>query len=142
MPDRRIATAFPGLKSVGFRVTSPLEIDYNCVAWAADDTTRCWWPDARHYWPPGLPKEDTLDAMERGFELLGYTRCAEANFEPGFEKVAFFADADGRPKHAARQLPNGMWTSKLGGWEDIEHELHGLSGVHYGRVARLMKRPR
>lgn len=119
-----------------------MEIDYNCVAWAADDTTRCWWPDARHYWPPGLPKEDTLDAMERGFELLGYTRCAEANFEPGFEKVAFFADADGRPKHAARQLPNGMWTSKLGGWEDIEHELHGLSGVHYGRVARLMKRPR
>jgi hypothetical protein len=60
--------------------------------------------------------------------------------EPGFEKVALFADASGMPQHAARQLATGRWTSKLGRMEDIEHALRDLEGGIYGSVVLLLKR--
>jgi hypothetical protein len=50
---------------------------------------------------------------------LGYQLCEGDALEPAFERIALFADADGRPTHAARQLPSGLWTSKLGKAEDI-----------------------
>lgn len=46
------------------------------------------------------------------------------------------------PKHAARQLASGRWTSKLGKLEDIDHALHDLEGMLYGAVVLFMKRPR
>jgi hypothetical protein len=58
----------------------------------------------------------------------------------GFEKIAIYV-LDEKPQHAARQLPNGKWTSKLGQYEDIEHNaLEGLEGSIYGYVACVMKR--
>jgi hypothetical protein len=66
--------------------------------------------------------------------------CDDERLEAGYEKVALFALL-GKPKHAARQLPGGRWTSKLGEWEDIEHALHDLTGMVYGSVALVMKRP-
>jgi hypothetical protein len=55
--------------------------------------------------------------------------------------VALFADAQGVLLHAARQLPGGRWTSKLGALEDIEHALQDLVGTEYGSVVQVMKRP-
>lgn len=44
--------------------------------------------------------------------------------------------------HAARQLPSGQWTSKLGKSEDIQHEsAEDVSGGVYGEVVEFMKRP-
>ena len=44
--------------------------------------------------------------------------------------------------HAARQLPGGKWTSKLGKAEDIEHDTADVvAGGIYGEVVELMKRP-
>ena len=70
---------------------------------------------------------------------MGYEPCERGDLEPGFEKVAIFADDEG-PTHAARQLDNGRWTSKLGSMEDIEHALEGLAGSEYGRVVRYLRR--
>ena len=42
--------------------------------------------------------------------------------------------------HATRQLPNGKWTSKLGDWEDISHELEGIEGEKYGNIYQILKR--
>ena len=70
--------------------------------------------------------------------------CEDGNLEPGYEKVAIYA-MDGEPTHAARQLQNGWWTSKLGKYEDIDHdsleELQGYGFGDYGRVAVFMARP-
>jgi hypothetical protein len=43
--------------------------------------------------------------------------------------------------HAARQLPNGRWTSKLGKAEDITHDTPEdvTSGV-YGEAVQFMQR--
>jgi hypothetical protein len=31
-----------------------------------------------------------------------------------FQKIAIYADAQNVPRHVARQVPNGEWTSKIG----------------------------
>jgi hypothetical protein len=43
--------------------------------------------------------------------------------------------------HAARQLPDGQWTSKLGKYVDIEHSApEDVAGGVYGEVMQFMKR--
>ncbi|HKI32782.1 MAG TPA: hypothetical protein VKA46_13105 [Gemmataceae bacterium] len=141
----RIEQAFPGLRGTAYQVTSPQDDTYNCIAWAAGDTTDWWWPDEPNnpesaYWPPDVPRVETLEAFREAFANLGYVVCNDDQFEGGYEKVALFALA-GEPKHVARQLPNGRWTSKLGPMEDVEHALHDLTRMVYGSVVLVMKRP-
>ena len=129
-----------------FTVTSPASPVYNCIAWAAEDATRWWWPDAfgLYYWPDQAPRTETLDAFTAVFRVLGYEICEDSRPERGFEKVAIYVDGRGRPTHASRQLDNENWTSKLGQEVDIEHD--GLNefpaACAYGVVARIVRRPK
>jgi hypothetical protein len=134
---------FPRLRAGSFRVTSPRDLKYNCIAWAAGDAQVWWWPigDPRTtHWPTAAPRVLTLDAFREAFASLGYSVCGEPDPQSGCEKIAVFADARGTPTHAARQLTNGRWTSKLGYAEDIEHDLGDVEGDIYGSVVLLMKR--
>lgn len=134
---------FPKLRGSGHRVASPPDDVYNCIAWAAGDTERWWWPDphGNEFWPAAAPRAETLPAFQQAFALLGYAACSHEGSEEGFEKVALFADAQGVPRHAARQLPDGQGTSKMGLLEDMEHRLHDLEGKEYGSVAVVLRRP-
>jgi hypothetical protein len=141
-----LETLFPGLRTTAYRVTSPPTGDYNCIAWAAGDTSNWWWPindpsDTPRYWPGEVPREETMAAFLAVFAGLGYTVCESEIREIGYEKVALFVSQQRAPTHAARQLPDGLWTSKLGRGEDIEHELRALEGDIYGTVVGLLKRP-
>jgi hypothetical protein len=128
-----------------YQLTSPDTIDYNCAAWAAEDSENLWWPDAQniHYWPPGVKREETLEAFQTAYQTLGYEVTQNDNLEKGFQKIAIYTGSNQVPKHVARQISNGKWTSKLGQDEDIEHDnLQGLVGnPGYGEVACIMKRP-
>jgi len=134
---------FPLLDAEGWAVTSPVDRSYNCIAWAAGEDQRWWWPGPPPigYWPPGVEHEPTISAFERAFSLLGYTPCDSGEWENEFERVAIYA-REGEVTHAARQLPNGRWTSKLGRNIDIEHTLRGLEGPTYGSVVRFLRRRR
>ena len=139
--SKRIRDSFPGLRQGEWAVTSPATTSYNCIAWAANDLRHVWWPDRHNYWPPESPREDTVEALISAFETLGYSRGADSELETGFEKVAIFEKADGSPTHAARQLPSGEWTSKLGKGEDIRHQrLSAVEGAEYGTVAHVLRR--
>ncbi len=137
-----IESLFPRLCGSLYQVTSPPSSIYNCIAWAAGDMNRWWWPDflKQRHWPAGVPREETCAAFQEAFATLGFVVCSKEVAEPGFEKIAIFADAAG-PQHASRQLQNGRWTSKLGELEDMEHELHDLEGAEYGKVSVVMRRP-
>ena len=78
------------------------------------------------------------------FAVLGYEECEGDSLEEGYEKVALFArNVIGvlEPTHAARQLRDGQWTSKLGPQEDIEHtRAEDVAGPCYGIPVRFMKR--
>jgi hypothetical protein len=142
---------FPNLRKGEYEVTSDEDWSYNCIAFAAVRTDLPWWPTAEDmegvFWPAGVPREETLESFLLAFGIAGYIPCAGPDLEPGFEKIALYADADGKTSHAARQLPSGSWTSKLGDWEDIEHRtLAALEGEPatkpaYGKVVCYMKRP-
>lgn len=124
---------------------------YNCIAWAAGESHRHWWPPLHigsfEYWPDGVPALETVLAFVQAFESIGYTRCDHTDLEDGVEKVAIFvSQRTGRPSHAARQLESGRWTSKLGVGIDIEHEelaaVGGEERLSYGDVVAILARPR
>lgn len=132
-----LIAAFPGLASSRFEVTSPPDEDYNCVAWAAGDQGYWWWPG--RFWPKGVPPMETRVAFIKAFASKGYEVCDNGLLEAGLEKVCLYEKL-GRPRHAARQLPDGTWSSKLGMGNDISHELEGLIGNRYGKPAVFMRR--
>jgi hypothetical protein len=146
---------FPGLATANWRVKSPIDTDYQCIAWAACRTDRKWWPwdDTRYYWPPGfrkfpilspVPVDSFVEMFERRF---GYRPCRSSAFEFGYQKVAIYANSL-EVTHMARQHFFGLgWVSKLGDAEDIFHlQLTDLEGDiaptarQYGRVAQILKR--
>ena len=132
--------AFPRLTPENHRTTSPASNDYNCIAWSVGDVEHWWQPGV--YWPiPAQAEDYAVHVLTQLFVSLGYEDCGmAANLEPGFEKVALFGQSLFYT-HAARQLPAGKWTSKLGKAEDIEHDSpHDVAGGIYGEVVQIMKR--
>jgi len=135
---------FPGLAVSEWQETSKQTKEYNCIAWAGseDHDDVWWWPNRAAYWPEGVPLNTSVEAFIAAYRTLGYEVCDGGDPEPGLEKVALYVGDDGQVTHAARQLDSGYWTSKLGSLEDIEHELQGVEGETYGRVAQFLSRPR
>ena len=138
-----LETVFPQLISTHYRITSPYDHRYNCIAWAAGDSSTWWEPDPMniYYWPPSIQREYSIEAYQAVYENLGFREHSKDNLEPDSIKVAIFSKA-GKPTHAARQLESGLWTSKLGKNVDIEHILRGIVGDCYGNVEVILKRRR
>jgi hypothetical protein len=132
---------FPRLTPDNHRGTSPATPEYNCVAWSASDTARWWQPGVN--WPVEVADDDAgVGVLEKAFSSLGYQDCPDGSHESGFEKVALYGSSLFYT-HAARQLPNGEWTSKLGRSEDIEHDSpDDVAGGLYGEVVQCMRRRR
>ena len=80
--------------------------------------------------------------MTQAFLALGFIDCgSNEQLETGFEKIALYASAS-LYTHAARQLPTGKWTSKLGNWVDVEHNSpDDVAGGVYGEVYQILQRP-
>lgn len=137
---------FPFLEPHNYAVTSDETSDYNCAGWAAQTIDPgLWWPEPdveEYYWPPGARRDNTLKAFVEGFGMLGYVVCDNPELETGFEKIAVYAAREVSPKHVARQLPDGRWTSKLGDYEDIVHvNLRDVAGGTYGWPVLYLRRP-
>jgi hypothetical protein len=143
--------SWPNLTEDERQGTSPRSTQYNCLAWAAGTDQEWWEPDDPRYtphggpttWPEGVPHVFTVEACIQAFATIGYAPCDTAELEPGFEKVALYADEFGDPTHAARQLESGLWTSKMGDLEDTDHAtVHSVEGPVYGRAMIFLRRPR
>jgi hypothetical protein len=140
--QKSIQQLFHRLRKGEFEITSPQDQRYNCVAWAADDVRRWWWPAESPFafWP-AVKREESISSFIEAFEILGYELADSGGHEKGFEKVAIFVSTDQVPSHMARQLPDGSWTSKLGRLEDIAHiDVNAVGGAEYGEVAAFLRR--
>jgi hypothetical protein len=131
--------SFPRLTERNHRITSPATLDYNCIAWSAGDIEHWWQPGV--FWPAATPDDEYgIGILERAFLSLGFEDCSDGSLELGYEKVALYGSSLFYT-HASRQLPNGMWTSKLGRSEDIEHDSpDDIAGGIYGEIAQFMKK--
>ncbi len=137
------AAPIPELRSLWpqVRVTGPASMRYNSFAWAAGDVESWWYPGPNYTWPSEAERIGTMGAFVRAFESLGYRACADGTVEGGYEKVAIHADEAGTPTHAARQLRDGSWTSKLGALQLVQYDDVSLLTPLYGRVTAFMRRP-
>lgn len=142
-----ILKAFPGLRyDGGFRITSPEDADYNCIAWAFGRKD-CWlWPDEQQDgvspWPEDYEGDVSVRTFIEAYRSQGYDICDDDAPEAGMEKVALYAYADTEEcTHAARQLADGTWTSKLGPSFDISHASpYTIQGRLYGQVVCILWR--
>ena len=145
----KLERLFPDLARIGYAIKSRTTKRYNCIAWAAGDTTRRWDPSnmpkriSGFYWPEEASGYFGVDDLASVFGLLGYEKCAGGTLEFGSEKVALYEDSD--PDlgwaHAARQLPDGRWTSKIGElWDIIHNTPEAVIGSGYGRIVCYMRR--
>lgn len=133
---------FPNLSPTNHRETSPATPAYNCVAWAAGDSS-AWWEPVVGHWPDGVPTRADVASYAALFVSLGYEPCTRDAVTPEWECVAIYGDDGWNFTHVARLGSNGRWTSKLGALQDIEHEnLEALEGGDYGTVRLLLRRPR
>lgn len=134
---------FPSLDEHTAKITSPQTPHYNCIAYAAGDQTKWWWPDPTYvgYWPSNCVRNVTLQAFQLAFESLGYNLCADGSLEDGYQKIAIY-HLNNQPTHAARQLEDGLWSSKLGNSFDISHTEGCLNGANYGQIAFFMRKPK
>ena len=79
-----------------------------------------------------MPREENIAAFIAAFGTQDFAPCDSAEIQAGLEKIALYAQGS-TPTHAARQLPDGWWTSKLGPNIDIEHaNLDAVAGGVYG----------
>lgn len=151
MRDPQLEEKFPKLRGGGYSEESPRDPKYNCVAFAVGDLNRYWQymgpgRTKGYFWPTSIRQDDTVESWAEVFRLYGYKPSANAEFEPGVEKVAIYVDDEDVPTHVAKQdVKSGKWVSKLGKGKDISHDtlelLVGDEGDEYGRVERIMERP-
>lgn len=147
MPGKWPAQQFPRLTQDNHSITSSATQRYNCIAWAANDATRKWWPDRRNIgWWPLSERNETIGAFVEAYGTLGFALCFDGTLQEGIEKIALFGIKESgavTPTHAALQLESGHWTSKLGDFEDIAHSpVDAVAGPLYGSVICYLSRPR
>jgi hypothetical protein len=96
-----------------------------------------------YYWPDNVRRGYDLDSFISAYETEGFRPCADGSLIQGREKIAIYLNKFGYVEHAARQEANGLWKSKLGDEEDIEHQTpECLSSDSYGHPRHFMERAR
>lgn len=145
-PRGTLKRLFPNsaLDVTSIKVTSPIDGVYNCAAWVVG-ITHGWvqpldYPGKYVIWP--VAKEgSSVNAYGKMFAYYGFVDCDDGELEIGFEKIVIYGNAGAIFTHVAKQLPDGRWTSKLGGQSDVTHRTpETLAGSEYGQPLKYMRR--
>ena len=138
--ESSLRKAFPNLASEEFEIVEPPSPRYNCIAYAAGDTANWWQPLRGRYWPAHATYSYSIESLREVFAGLGFEQCEDSVAEDGYQKVALYEE-HGEWQHAAIQMPNGRWRSKIGRNAVIEHRSpESLSGGMYGNPTVYMRR--
>ena len=131
---------FPNLTD--YEDHSPRDGSYNCIAFALGKTDEWWsWTTDGTWLDECNHQGRWLANLQCMFDVHGYEVCDTDVHEAGYEKVALYGNLVGFWTHAARQLPDGRWISKMGPDEDIIHKSpNDLVPGPFGTVQCLMKR--
>ena len=105
-----INRAFPKLINEGFEIVGQPTERYNCIAYAAGDTSNVWdnYEDEYedNYWPAHATRSDHIESLKEVFAGLGFEEHDDSSSEDNYETVALYEER-GAWKHAAAQMPNG-----------------------------------
>ena len=94
-----------------------------------------------NYWP--VKNELSIESFEllytyKGFKKLNYL---DISYDPNFIKVAIYTK-DNIPTHAAIQINDLWWESKIGRLGIIRHDIFEIENVVYGEVTQIYRKPK
>jgi hypothetical protein len=90
-----------------------------------------------------VPRAYTVEALIKAYATVGFSVSAAGSLQPDTDKIALYAKDAVKYQHAARQLKDGRWSSKLGKLEDITHDSpDALANAGYGGVVGYLERAR
>jgi hypothetical protein len=135
---------FPNLREgITFEYTSPVDYNYNCLAWALSAQFSSFEKGKGYFWAWSNIPDDTSDGWAKVCEVHGFVRLEnlDISFQEGFEKIAILEQ--GEDLHATRQDRNGKWKSKIGEQgPDIDHDDLECLESGYGKVVVVLRRQR
>lgn len=135
---------WPSLNDEDFEFKSHFNPFYNCLAWAINVNTI--FVTMNYFQKKHGLDINNLDHSVNGYakileEFYNYLSCENGEYEKGFEKILLYGDNNNLWTHAARQIKEEMWVSKLGSCENIEHKnIECLNGNTYGEPKIFMKK--
>lgn len=148
-----IIKKFPGLyNDTKFAITSPIDPNYNCIAWAFQLLKDRWMEppggipfglDGITWWPADVEKGMNIRCLIEAFSSVGYVECDSWEHEEGYIKAALYYNPENHKwTHAARESRTGnYWMSKLGPSHDIQHgSPYTIENNDYGKVYCIMKK--
>lgn len=153
MDKSNIINAFPKLKDdKQFKISSPQDSNYNCIAWAFRQYNNRWMQppsgqyipqlDAVTWWPDDVTPSMDISSLLEAFLCNSFIPCDTWEHEEGYIKVAlYYNPADNHWTHASRESRTGKyWLSKLGQGNDIHHSTpFSIEGNCYGKVYCYLK---
>lgn len=78
---------FPNLWGGGYAVIGPPSDQYNCIAYAAGDTSQHWEDDnLNSYWHPDAKRGPTTADLAVLFRKLGFKKCGGPRLEQNIKK--------------------------------------------------------
>jgi hypothetical protein len=156
LTQEQINANWPALiEGATFEFTSLKRKGYNCVGFALGEEGKdldmlvfSKHFDLLQFGLSNTPLDHSVNGYAKLFRALyNFEICDSYQLEEGIEKIALYENEDESGEkgfsHIALQLENGIWKSKLGSLEDIEHtELSALNGNFYGEPVLFMRRER
>lgn len=114
---------------------------YNCISHTLNIKNKWSWPksvDSDNYWPISNISE-TIDAFDEFYEYHGFTKTNMNKIYLGKNKIVLYSIGE-IPKHAALQIKDDLYESKMGRGEIIRHDPFDIENSIYGNIVRLYEK--
>ena len=123
---------------------------YNCVSHTLNIKDKWIWPyledeiyirKYNSYWT--VKNEISKESFDEFYEYHGFEKLDLLDFfyDPKYIKVALYTNK-GIPTHAAIQVDEFFWESKIGELGIIKHDLFEIEDDVYGKVTQIYKKPK
>jgi hypothetical protein len=113
---------------------------YNCISHTIHLKEDISWPiDTRHYWP--TKRELTKESFDLFYEHHGFEKLSILDFtyNENYTKVVLYTN-NNIPTHAAIQIDNTYWESKIGRLGIIRHDLFEIENDVYGEITQIYRK--
>jgi hypothetical protein len=115
-------------------------MEYNCISHTLNINNDISWPfDNNNYWP--VSRDLTKESFDKFYEFHGFEKMnlLDFSYEPKYIKVALYTNK-GIPTHAAIQVDEFFWESKIGELGIIKHDLFEIEDNVYGEVTQIYRK--
>lgn len=115
-------------------------IEYNCISHTLNiDNDICWPYDENNYWP--VKRELNKESFDSFYEYHGFEKIdfLDFSYDPKYIKVALYCKK-GIPTHAAIQINENFWESKVGELGIIKHDLFEIENETYGEATQIYRK--